>query len=301
MLVRSLVLLTLSAFVAALGAACTAKKGELAQDAEVDQDAAALPDADAALSLCKKDKVTCADGETNAYGVCLPAGAMVKVPAGAFRMGFSEQGKDHAPERSVTLKAFTIDKTEVTTAAYQACVACGICGEPLRDGSHTGREPYYGNPAYQDYPVVYITWNDAKAYCAGIDKRLPTEAEWEKAARGPNGAKYPWGDVPATFKHANYLDSGKNDTTAVSEQPEGKSAYGALNLAGNVWEWVADSYAADYYAKAPAADPPGPAESAAKVARGGGFLSAAEELKSYRRASHPASAALSYLGFRCAK
>jgi len=249
---------------------------------------------------CTKDKVSCASGEINAFGVCLAQSTMVKVAAGEFTMGKTEAGKDHTPEHKVTLKEFLIDKTEVTVAQYRACVDCGACVKPLRDGSHTGREPYFGSDKFKDYPVVYVSHKDAKAYCEGIGKRLPTEAEWEKAARGTKANTYPWGSDSPTQKHANF-GALVNDTTLVTDFGDKGSPFGALNMAGNVWEWVADAYDAGYYAKSPASDPKGPTSGEIRVARGGSFISQHEQIMSYARGHYAETAALSTLGFRCAK
>ncbi len=261
----------------------------------------AKPDTAPPTAACKKDEVTCSGDELNAFGICLPASSMAEVPAGGFAMGFPGEGKDYAPAHAVSLKAFLIDKTEVTVAAYKACVDCGACTAPLREGSHTGREPYYGNPEYEGYPVIHVTWKDAKTYCEAIGKRLPTEAEWEKAAHGKAAQAYPWGDSnPIGTKQANYGGL-TNDTAPTDGASQGASPFGALNMAGNVWEWVNDTYAADYYSKSPEADPPGPNEGAIKVVRGGGFLSSGDQIKTYHRNKYAQSAAYSYLGFRCAK
>jgi len=249
---------------------------------------------------CQKDKVTCKSGETNAFGVCLPSGHMVKVAAGAFTMGYTASGKPHSPEHKVTLKEFYIDKTEVTTAQYAACVACGKCTKPMRDSSHTGREPsYYGNTKYKDYPVIHVTWKDAKAYCEGIGKRLPTEAEWEKAARGTSKADYPWGSASPSSSTANFGGL-VNDTEKVTSYDKGKSPCGALHMAGNVWEWVNDYYDKGYYGRSPGSDPKGPSSGTLRVVRGGGFASAKDQIKTYYRASWPEDTAMSYIGFRCA-
>jgi eukaryotic-like serine/threonine-protein kinase len=262
---------------------------------------AAVTDAisgEALLPQCQKDKVQCQAGELNAFGVCLAEGTMAKVSAGEFTMGKTEPAA-HSPEHKVTLKEYLIDKTEVSVAQYKACVDCGACGAPLRDGSNTGREPYFGNPAFATYPVIYVSWKDAKAYCEGIGKRLPTEAEWEKAARGTDGRIYPWGSDAPTAKHANFGEM-ENDTKPVTDYDKGKSPYEVLNLAGNVWEWVADTFASDYYAKSPATDPAGPPSGVIKVARGGGFDSSLDIIKSYVRVGYTEGSAYSYLGFRCA-
>ncbi len=250
---------------------------------------------------CQTEKTKCAAGEINAFGVCLAQSGMVKVSAGQFTMGKTETGKDYSPEHKVTLKEYLIDKTEVTMAQYQACVDCGACVKPLRDGSHSGRQPYFRNTKYKDYPVIYVTYKDAKTYCEGIGKRLPTEAEWEKAARGSSTAPYPWGDAPPTKDRANF-SALVNDTTPVTNYGDkGKSPVGALNMAGNVWEWVSDAYAATYYAKSPASDPKGPAPSNVRVVRGGCFISKYEQIKTTARGHYVETAAMSTVGFRCAK
>lgn len=251
------------------------------------------------VNLCKKDEVQCASGEINAFGICLAESTMAKVAAGDFTMGKTETGEDYSPEHTVKLKAFLIDVTEVTVEQYKACVDCGVCNRPLRDGSHTGREPYYGDDTYKQYPVIYVTWNDAKAYCEGIGKRLPTEAEWEKAARGTSGADYPWGSDPPGKDQANFGGL-VNDTKAVTDFSQGKSPCGALNMAGNVWEWVSDSFDAAYYAQSPAEDPTGPKSTAIKVARGGSFNSGLDMIKTYYRQAYAEDGAFSFLGFRCA-
>jgi eukaryotic-like serine/threonine-protein kinase len=251
-------------------------------------------------SLCTKDKVSCKEGELNAFGICLAPDSMVKIESGEFTMGRTEEMRPYSPEHKVTLKEFFIDKPEVTTAQYQACVDCGSCQRPLRDGSHTGREPYYGNEKFKDYPVIYVSWKNAKEYCEAIGKRLPTEAEWEKAARGKDGAEYPWGAEKPSKTTANFKD-GPNDTESVTGHPDGKSPFGALNMAGNVWEWVNDTYDPNYYSNSPTSDPTGPAEGVLKVMRGGGFLSEVYQLRTFSRSGEAEGSAYSYLGFRCAK
>jgi serine/threonine-protein kinase len=267
-------------------------------------DATVGPGVDAATQQswpnCKKDEVQCAAGEINAFGVCLAESSMVKVPAGAFTMGFAAPNQPFNPAHQVTLKEYLIDATEVSVAAYKACVDCGACNAPFRDGSNTGREPYYGNPTYDNYPVIYVSWTDAKAYCEAIGKRLPTEAEWEKAARGDAANDYPWGATAPTTKQANYGGL-ENDTVAVDGYETGKSPYGALHMAGNVWEWVADSFHPNYYSVSPPNDPLGPPTSGVKVIRGGGFNSSTDFLKTYYRIGETEGSTYSYLGFRCAK
>jgi len=198
---------------------------------------------------------------------------MVYVPAGEFLMGASDQDaqaeSDERPMHRVWLDAFWIDKTEVTNAMYAACVNSGVCSPPFNLGSFS-RESYFYDPLYASYPVVNVTWEAATTYCRWTSRRLPSEAEWEKAARGSDGRKYPWGNSPPDFTLLNSnMEIG--DTTAVGSYPSGVSPYGALDMAGNVWEWVGDWYAENYYAASPNKNPVGPASGVHRVMRGGAF------------------------------
>ena len=206
---------------------------------------------------------------------------MVFVPGGEFRMGtdylqaayarevckaFNPEGGlavcqatsfgDEAPAHMVTLDGFWIDKTEVTNRQYQGCVAVDGCEPPVEAGSYY-RTEYYGNPEFDDYPVVWVTRDQAQAYCQWAGGRLPTEAEWEYAARGPKSWLYPWGNdfdgARLNYCDANCdagpndptVDDGYADTAPVGSYPSGVSWVGALDMAGNVREWVADWYS--YY------------------------------------------------------
>jgi formylglycine-generating enzyme required for sulfatase activity len=219
------------------------------------------------------------------------AGGMVPVPAGTFMMGCngavdSSCNADEKPYHSVDLAAFAIDKTEVTQAAYAACAAAGAC------------LTMQGMPA-DDVPVHDVPWTGAAAYCAWAGKRLPTEAEWEKAARGTDGRIYPWGNSAPTCDVAN-SGSCAGAPLAVGGRAAGASPYGALDMVGNVAEWVADLYAADYYASSPATDPTGPATGTDHVDRGGWYRSSAAQLRVSLREANAPDTALSYVGFRCA-
>jgi formylglycine-generating enzyme required for sulfatase activity/tRNA A-37 threonylcarbamoyl transferase component Bud32 len=169
---------------------------------------------------------------------------MVYVPAGEFWMGSldgdPDAKADQLPRHQLSMEAFWIGRTEVTNAQYARCVSAGECRPPEADGS-CERDSYYGHPEYADYPVVNVSWYQALEYAGWIGGRLPTEAEWEYAARGPAGSIYPWGDSPPTEALLNY-DYAHDDTTPAGAYPQGASWCGALDMAGNVWEWVSSLY-----------------------------------------------------------
>lgn len=195
---------------------------------------------------------------------------------------------------------------------YIRCVAAGACKEPDNMSSLT-HPSYYGNPVFDEYPVLYVDWNMASAYCSWVNRRLPSEAEWEKAARGPNGNIYPWGN---TFDgtHVNYCDAncpydwadvsfndGYVDVAPVGSYPLGKSFYGVWDMAGNVWEWVNDKYSETYYQNSPLINPLGPNSGQYRVLRGGSFDNYAEfSVRSSDRSRYISSYAYFNLGFRCA-
>ena len=169
---------------------------------------------------------------------------MMYVPEGEFLMG-SDPAKDknaqydEQPQHSVYLDAYWIDQTEVTNGMYAKCVSAGKCFLPQNDRTPLHHK-YYGTSKYADYPVVFVDWNQAKAYCAWAGADLPTEAQWEKASRGTDGRLYHWGDASPSSNLLNYGNVG--DTTEVGHYPDGASPYGALDMSGNVWEWVNDLY-----------------------------------------------------------
>lgn len=172
---------------------------------------------------------------------------LVYIPAGDFLMGSTGEDPDDAldefPQHTVTLDAYWMDLTEVTNAMYQLCVKEGGCEPPSGNESYS-RETYFADEQFDDYPVIYVSWVDAKAYCEWVGRRLPTEAEWEKAARGEDGRIYPWGSG-INCQKANYWgqEGGcTGDTTPVGSYPDGASPYGVLDMAGNVWEWVSSIY-----------------------------------------------------------
>ena len=231
---------------------------------------------------------------------------MVYVPAGEFQMGSNDSDPaayyDEKPQHAVYLDAFWIDKTEVTNAQYAACVQAGACDKwETRSATRTN---YYGNPAFDNYPVLYVGWYDAKGYCQWAGKRLPTEAEWEKAARGTDGRIYPWRKSPPNSTRANYAGLSGGDTVAIGSYPAGASPYGALDMAGNAPEWVADQYDAQYYSRSPYANPTGPEpgwDDWYRVMRDGNYHSAATGIRSAARQRVATDRYLSYYGFRCAR
>ena len=226
---------------------------------------------------------------------------LLYVPAGQFRMGFPGQESDEKPVHPVTLDAFWIDQTEVTNAMYALCVSDGECERPGSFSSAT-RRSYYSNPEFNEYPVIFVSWTDAHAYCEWAGRRLPTEAEWEKAARGKDQRSYPWGEE-IDCSRANYFDGTKlctGDTAAVKSYETGKSPYDLYDMAGNVWEWVADWYNPDYYDISSVTNPPGPTSGNLRVVRGGGWDDTHFLTRSSNRGSYAPIGKVNNRGFRCA-
>ncbi len=239
---------------------------------------------------------------------------LVYVPAGEFIMGSGNSEVDEKPIHTVDLKAFWIDQTEVTNSMYATWVSDGLCKEPINTSSYT-HPSYYGNPEFDNYPVLYVDWNMANAYCSWVGRRLPTEAEWEKAARGTNARTYPWGnrfdgaivnfcDTNCPFSHADKSSNdGYTDVAPVGSYPSGQSIYGALDMAGNVWEWVNDWYDENYYVSSPEANPLGPnlLDGQYRVLRGGSWGSYYSLVRSVDRGWNDPALTFIDIGFRCAR
>lgn len=217
-------------------------------------------------------------------------GELVVIPAGNFVMGSNNvsDNPDESPAHSVFLNAYAIQKYELTNKQYYQCVKAGVCIAP--------RNSKYNNAKYADHPVTDVNWFDAENYCKWIGERLPTEAEWEKSARGPLGSTYPWGEMGVDNTLANY-GGNVGDTTPVGSYMEGASAYGVYDLAGNVWEWVADLYYQNTYSFSSLSGQP---ESGYRVLRGGSWYSFALDLRSTLRDNFNPSYMGNDIGFRCA-
>jgi iron(II)-dependent oxidoreductase len=216
---------------------------------------------------------------------------MVLVPAGEFWMG-SEEDDDEKPRHRVYLDAYYIDKYAVTNILYERFMSAANRGTPL-----FWDDSKFNGPSQ---PVVGVTWHDADAYCKWAGKRLPTEAEWEKAARGTDGRKYPWGDQWDPSR-ANSAESKLGKSTPVGSYPGGASPYGALDMTGNVWHWVADWYDKDYYKHGPETNPRGAESGQSRVLRGGAWYLNPIYLRSAYRFSWPPHLRNGHYGFRCAK
>ena len=241
---------------------------------------------------------------------------MVRVPAGSFIMG-SDKKVDHNayrpefPQRNVYVDAFEIDKFEVTTVQFLKFVLA-TNRPPLIDWQYDG-----GNfqETMVNHPVMHVSWFDADAYCKWAGKRLPTSAEWEKAARGEDGRIYPWGNEPAGLSRANFGRTGLSGPVrdrperlllyppiiSVDKYENAVSPYGVFQMAGNVAEWTADWYDPDYYKNAPNRNPKGPEKGTQKAFRGGGWIDSTPSVRPAQRNGADPNTKMNWLGFRCAR
>lgn len=234
----------------------------------------------------------------------------VRLPSGCFKMGCSGNVCEHKgalATHAVCADAFEIDDKEVTVADYAGCVRDGKCKaiDPKR-GPKTCNSVVDGR---DQHPVTCITWYEAQAYCTWAGKRLPTEAEWEYAARGPSSRTYPWGDEAPTCDRATIDQCQHDSTEPVGSHPKGNTDTGIFDLAGNAYEWVADWYASSFKAsKVAVNNPRGPCDGKspckvanARVIKGGAFSSARQLLPAWARYYVDPAQALPFLGFRCAR
>jgi formylglycine-generating enzyme len=241
---------------------------------------------------------------------------MVLIPAGTFMMGSIGWGEFEIPVHEVYLDDFWMDETPVTNRDFARFVSetgyrtdaeragaawgygSGAFSEVRRLSWHT-----YATPDREDHPVVLVSWNDSLAYCRWTEKRLPTEAEWEKAARGPLREKlYPWGDTYPDGTQANFAGKPSEvpPTTRVKQFPP--NGFGLYDTVGNVWQWCADWYADDYYRVSPRENPPGPASGSNRVRRGGSWnVIQPFRLRCANRGAMPPSAVAPNIGFRCVR
>jgi formylglycine-generating enzyme len=262
------------------------------------------------------DAAICGDGQQAAWEECddgneedgdgcnwkCKVEEMVTIPEGAFWMGCNQAvdvdcEADESPYHQVTLDEYSIDLTEVTFGEYDECVQEGTCSSPQTDNGTclvwTGSKWQPGNLAESfkgpNRPVVCVDWLQASTYCQWNGKRLCSEAEWEKAARGDDGRKFPWGNQAASCAYAVMDDGAKgcgtNATWDVCSKPQGNSPYGLCDMSGNVWDWVADKYAADYYSTSPDTNPQGPVSGTKHIIRGGSFGNAAINVRVSVRSS----------------
>ncbi len=224
----------------------------------------------------------------------------VYIPAGTFRMGGMDvrRAPNETPDHNVTLDAFWMDQLEVTNAMYALCVSAGACTPPQSFKSQR-RPSYFDNPEFKDYPVIYVTWGQAKTYCEWAGRRLPTEAEWERAGRGDDFRTFPWGEDKADGLRANF-NMLVGDTSRVGTYPAGASPFGVLDLAGNVAEWVSDFYSS--YTNTGTQNPTGPATSSSgnRVVRGGSLGDAEINIRVSKRSSVQEDNVSPRIGFRCA-
>ncbi len=231
------------------------------------------------------DEMTGPDGQT-----------LVWVPGGSLMMGRDDGWPDEQPVHQVTLDGFWIGQCEVTNAQYRAF--CTATGHTFPD--YTSWYPYQGD----DHPVVYVSWDDAQAYCDHYGYALPTEAQWEYASRGPGALQFPWGHSWDLWKCCNYFNTGPGGYTfPVGSFPAGASWCGALDMAGNVWEWCADWYSDTYYQISPELNPPGPGSGSYRVVRGGSWSLdlPRDGVHAASRGNYDPSRRSGNFGFRCSR
>ncbi len=230
---------------------------------------------------------------------------LILIPAGTFTMGSNKRATDEKPAHKVYLEAYYIGKYEVTNAAYyefwRSLKTEKHTPESFPHLSHIGDWPARAKQ-FPNHPVVGVSWQDAKAYAAWRGVRLPTEAEWEKAARGYTDRIWPWGNARERYANTSAKDDGYEDRIApVGSFPKGKSYYGVLDMAGNVWEWTADWYSDAYYFNSPKRNPTGPAVGSWRVIRGGSWIDTLTRCSTTFRFHLYPTLKTSFVGFRVAK
>ncbi len=228
----------------------------------------------------------------------------VYVPSGSFLMGskddYNEAELQEKPQHTVYLDGYWMDQTTVTQGMFKRCIASGTCPDVVHDENQNAR---FSKSEFDNHPIVYVTWDQAKTYCERVGRRLPTEAEWEKAARGTDGRLYPWGDTPPNGNQASF-GMAFSGTRPVGSYPDGISPYGVLDMIGNVRQWVFDIYSEYYYGDEFATiNPQGPEETETQnqhVLRGASFLDAVHYTHLSMRFHHVPWSPGDNRGFRCA-
>lgn len=296
----------LTATVAGLLIACgPALNPEQADDVHTPPQPSQLPDADAQESIPASptlapviipiDKPTLGDTWRRPSDGML----MIFIPAGGFEMGSLEGNPcahlDELPQHTVYLDAYWIDQGEVTNAQYRKCVEAGWCALPICD---------YGDSTFlagtmEDHPVGCVNWHEASIYCEWIGGQLPTEAQWEKAARGTDAREYPWG-AEFDAQLCNSSESAINGSTPVGRySPAGDSPYGVADVSGNLWEWVSDWYDIGYYPTSPTSNPTGPQSGDNRAARGGSWYANSCSVRTTYRYYNIPDGRSPGMGFRC--
>jgi formylglycine-generating enzyme required for sulfatase activity len=222
---------------------------------------------------------------------------MVLVHAGEFAMGSDRGQDDEQPVHRISVRAFYLDTYEVTVSRYAEFLTSQKPDSPFKWNEATGG-------AHENKPVIGVNWYDARDYCRWVGKRLPTEAEWEMAARGTEGRIYPWGDVHPTKGHANAGQAiwrGYETLTNIGRYQLGKTPDGLYDMAGNLWEWVADWYDPSYYHFSPSDNPRGPSAGPLRALRGGAWNNDSKAIRSTNRAAYAPDARRNDVGFRCAR
>ena len=209
-----------------------------------------------------------------------------------------DEFSNEMPQHTVFLTDFYMDITEITNEQYEACVNSGACDPPEAGTGRYSRQEYYEDLRFAKYPVVWVSWFDAQDYCTWAGERLPTEAEWEKAARGEDGLIFPWGDTFDGNK-ANTQELGGNQLRPVGSYSDGASTYGILDQAGSVWEWVSDWYDAGYFDESPDFNPQGPSSGRNRILRGGSYGNFQYYARATNRGARAPDSSTEFRGFRC--
>jgi len=233
------------------------------------------------------------------------SGQLVQISGGIFKMGCNSCENDEKPEHEVTVSDFKMDSHEITDLQYDSCVQSGRCSPAhyedslcmIWDGKSFKKLIIQKSLRKPGFPVTCVTWHQAQAYCRSRGMKLPTEAQWEYAARGGAGNLYSWGNEPPTTDKCSYLESGGIQTVGKYKP----NSFGLYDMTGNVWEWTADYYESEYYKYSESSNPSGPAAGLYRVIRGGGWYSTSAQLGASNRLWFSPDVPEASIGFRCVK